>query len=207
MARNQFDREEEQKRQFKFTYAIGKMIEDAIREEVSEQLSCVPEEIRTDDEQNGQDIIIRYKGHVLYYLECKAKWRFGDNDRAHMSSQQMKQAVRNEKRYALLCVDCTESTGAHVPLDATKEQIWESREDIRLHTHVQTEIGRILSPIIKAQVMHEDDSSLNEEDTIRVYSSLTCNISKKVFIGGTPFNEFMSDLKANLKRQIEDLNQ
>ena len=207
MARNQFDREEEQKRQFKFTYAIGKMIEDAIREEVSEQLSCVPEEIRTDDEQNGQDIIIRYKGHVLYYLECKAKWRFGDNDRAHMSSQQMKQAVRNEKRYALLCVDCTESTGAHVPLDATKEQIWESREDIRLHTHVQTEIGRILSPIIKAQVMHEDDSSLNEEDTIRVYSSLTCNISKKVFIGGTSFNEFMSDLKANLKRQIEDLNQ
>ena len=55
--------------------------------------------------------------------------------------------------------------------------------------------------------MHEDDSSLNEEDTIRVYSSLTCNISKKVFIGGTSFNEFMSDLKANLKRQIEDLNQ
>ena len=205
IARNQVDKEEERKRQFRFTYTIGKMIEETIRKEVSEELTCTAEDIETSDEQNGQDMKIRYKGEVLYYLECKAKWVFSPTDQAHMSSQQIKQAVRHDDRYALLCVDCTKLTGAAVPLDAAEEQLWDSREDILAHTYVQTEIGKIFSPIIKPQVTHEDDSSINEETTIRLYSSLSCNISKTVFVSGVPFVTFMAELKENLRRQIETL--
>lgn len=204
IARTQFDREEERKRQFRFTYSIGKLIEDALRKGVSEELSCTPEDIKTDDEQNGQDMIIRYGEKILYYLECKAKWNF--SEQAHMSSQQMKQAVRNKDRYALLCVDCT-STGANVSPDANEEEIKAAHTDILKNTWVHTDIGGLLSTTIEPQVMHEDDVSIDEEKTIRIYSSLSCNISKTVFVCGAPFKDFMAELKERLRHQIETLHQ
>ena len=200
MARDQYDKEEEERRQFRFTYAIGKMIENTVRAEVSEELSCTADEIETDDFQNGQDMKILYRGEVLYYLECKAKWNFSEP--AHMSSQQMKQAARKEDRYALLCVDCTDSTGAHVPLDATVEQLAASREDILAHTYAHTGIGGLLSKTIGPQVRHEDDQSLDEEKAIRLYSLLSCNIPKMVFASGESFSVFITKLKQYLKDRI-----
>lgn len=167
-------------------------------------MSCTDEDIETDDEQNGQDMKIRYGGKILYYLECKAKWSFS-SEPAHMSSQQMKQAVRNKDWYALLCVDCT-PTGAKVSPDANEEAIMEAHLDILNNTWVHTDIGKLLSPTIEPQVRHEDDQSIDAEKTIRVYSSLSCNISKTVFISGAPFFTFMTELKENLKAQIESFN-
>lgn len=191
------ERELERQRQFNYTYTIGKLIEDTIRNEVSNELSCEPQEFETGDQQNGQDMVIRHKGEILYYLECKAKWNF--DDPAHMSSQQMKQAVRNSKRFALICVDCTRDTGAQVPSDATRDQVIAARKDILLHTHVHTDIGDLLKPTIESQVQHEDDKTLDEEKKVKVYSSLTCNIPKSVFITGEPFSTFIEGLKLTMR--------
>lgn len=203
-AKTLLEREKERERQFNFTYMLGKLIEDILREEVSDELTCTADDIQTDDEQNGQDMKIRYKGQVLYYLESKAKWNF--SEAAHMSSQQMKQAVRNSKDYAVLCVDCTQDTGASVSPEATKDDIYAAREDIMNHTRVHINIGDTLSPTVRPLIEHEDNKALDEDKSIRVYSSLSCNIPKAVFISGTPFKDFLSDLKVSIQRQIESLS-
>ena len=48
------ERELERQRQFNYTYTIGKLIEDTIRNEVSNELSCEPQEFETGDQQNGR---------------------------------------------------------------------------------------------------------------------------------------------------------
>lgn len=203
-AENQLKEEEERKRQFKFTYTIGKLIEDTLRREISDELSCEYPELETADRQKGQDMVILHNGNVLYYLESKAKWSF--NDLAHMSSEQMKQAVRHKERFALLCVDCTKDTGAQIAPDASDDEVAAASRDILLHTFVHTDIGKLLKPTIGSQVEHEDDKTLNEENTIKVYSSLSCNISKKVFRAGEPFADFIEKLKTEIKESMSQEN-
>lgn len=195
--------EKEKQRQFAFTYAIGKHIEDILRREINEEISCTPYEYETVDEQQGQDMVIRYKESTLFYLECKAKWSF--NDPAHMSSLQMKQAVRHHDRYALLCVDCTPDTGAKISPNATEDHVHALRGDILAHTYVHDDIGKLLSDTIGVQVKHEDDSTIDERRTIRIYSNYSCNITKEIFVSGKQFSIFMYDLKNYLKQIVESI--
>ena len=155
--------------------------------------------------QNGQDIVISYNNRPVYFLECKAKWNF--NDAAHMSSQQMKQAVRHHDRYALLCVDCTSDTGAQVSPDADKDQVKAAHEDVLSHIYVHTEIGKLFKKTLGDQVDKEDDASINYSQNIRVYSSYSCDITKGIFVSGTPFFSFMPVLKADSRRIIENESQ
>lgn len=208
-AEDLFHREQERNRQFFFTFAIGKFIEDDIRNEVNRELTCEHLEnkdtISTDDIQYGQDIVISYKGIPLYYLECKAKWNF--DDPAHMSSLQIKKAVKESKHYALCCVDCTLETGCKVPSDATKEVVAAAHLDILAHTHVHTNIGSLLSSTVNPVIRHEDDETIKDDSNIRIHGSFTCNIPKKVFVNdGTTFNEFMLQLKSLLKQMVDSIS-
>ena len=101
-----------------------------------------------------------------------------------MSSLQMKQAVRHKDKYALLCVDCTPDTGAKIYPDATEEQVRASRGDIFTHTYVHNNIGKLLSDTIGIQVIHEDDTTIDEKKTIKIYSNYSCNITKEIFVSG-----------------------
>ena len=202
---SKLEREKEQKRQFVFTYAIGKHIEDLLRSEIDDEISCTPYEYETLDEQYGQDMVIRYKESTLFYLESKAKWSF--NDPAHMSSSQMKQAVRHQDRYALLCVDCTPDTGAKISPDATENQVRASSVDILAHTYVHYKIGELLSNTIGTQVKHEDDSTIDEKKTIKIYSNYSCNITKDVFVSGKPFDSFMVYLKGILEQNVKSIKE
>lgn len=196
--------QQERDRQFRFTFAIGKLIEADIRKEVDNELTCEPLEspdsLATDDIQCGQDIVISYRSNPLYYIECKAKWNF--NNAAHMSTHQIKKAVRELKRYALCCIDCTADTGCKVSPDATDEEVNAAHADILAHTYVHTNIGEILSPTVSPVVRHEDDTTINEQSTIKVYGNFTCDIPKYIFIKGMLFNDFMQQLKATLKEII-----
>ncbi|GAA6530468.1 hypothetical protein LPYR103PRE_24410 [Segatella asaccharophila] len=196
--------QQERDRQFLFTFAIGKLIEDDIRNEVNSELTCSQSEISTDDVQYGQDMVIRYKGTPLYYIECKAKWNF--NEPAHMSSLQIKQAVRESVHYALCCIDCTPETGCNVSPDATKEDVSAAHSDILNHTYVNVNIGTILSSTVKPVVQQEEDTSFNEDSNIKVYGDFKCNISKHIFIKGTIFCDFMQRLKLTLKDMVDKIS-
>lgn len=190
------DERKEKERQFNFKYTIGKIIEDEIRHAVNEELSC---SYSTSDVQNGQDMIISYKGKPIYFLECKAKWSFTES--AHMSSQQMKKAVREIGHYALCCVDCTPDTGAKIPMDASMEEVMDAHDNILAHTYVHTNIGELLEPTI-SPIIKEEELTLLDDSNIRVRGELSSYIPKKVFVRGRPFYEFMADLNVQLREII-----
>ncbi len=190
----------ENERQFNFKYAIGKIVEDELRSSISSELSCG---FRASDEQDGQDIVIRYKGEPKYYLECKAKWSF--TDPAHMSSRQMKKAVREKDRYALCCVDCTRDTGAEIAMDATRDEVMNSRDEILAHTYVHTDIGDLLSSAV-SPVVKEEDSYDGDESRIRVRGDFSSDIPKKAFVRGIPFRDFLDSLLSTVSGLVSSEN-
>lgn len=200
------ENEKEKARQFRFAFAIGKQIEDLIREEVSQELSVEFSEnsnynLSAEDEQCGQDIIIsKPDGTALYYIECKAKWSF--HEKAHMSTLQIKQAVRKENNYALICVDCTSSTGVNISPEASEEEVRRALPEILKHTTVHRDIGQLFSAPLGALVDYEDEmNTKSDEDFIKLSCSLSCNIPKPKFIDGQTFDDFMKDLMILLEKQ------
>ena len=145
-------------------------------------------------------MVISFKGEPIYFIECKAKWNF--TDPAHMSSLQMKQAVREKGRYALCCVDCTTDTGAKVSMNASKDDIIAAHDDIIAHTYVHTNIGEVLSPTVSPIIKEEDTFRTEDESSIRVRGDLNCSIPKRVFVKGMPFKEFISDLTARVREEL-----
>ena len=192
--------ERDAEQQFAFVYAIGKKIEEELQNEINDEFANISVNIETRNQQNGQDIVIYVQDKPIFYIECKAKWNF-HTEPAHMSSAQIKQAVKCSDKYALLCVDCTGSTGAKIPIDATKEQIHNSIHDILNHTYAHLDIGKLLAPTIEAQLKHENDGTIDNEQAIRIYSTLSCDIPKSVFNSGEAFDSFIQSLKMRIKNE------
>ncbi len=188
----------EAERQFNFKYTIGKIIEDELRRAISDGIMC---DCQVEDEQDGQDIIIRYMGKPIFYLECKAKWNFSDP--ARMSSRQVKKAVREKDRYALCCVDCTPDTGAKIPANATREEVMSRHDEIIGHTYILSNIGDVLSTAVNP-LIKEEDSDDGSESRIHVKGDLRTDIPKNVFINGTPFREFLCILQSKVNAIVSE---
>ena len=156
---------------FKQMLSIGKEIENKLREVLDETLLEIQyrreeEKMLVGDVQNGQDIIIRYKEKDIYYIEVKSKWNF--DEPAHMSVNQMRQAVLNSDHYALCCVELTDYSSADV------EKI--SIQTVLSHCYVHLDIGHKLSDLIEAIV--NDDSDAETHIKIRDYR---CDLNKGFF--------------------------
>lgn len=202
-AKELLEKQNEQIRQFNFTFTIGKLVEDIVREEVGSELHCSfskdMDSFSADDVQNGQDIIIYKNGAPVYYIECKAKWDF--KDQAHMSSNQIKKAFTEKGHYALCCIDCTADTGCCVAPDASKEDVYTSKDDILRHTYVLDKVDALVKADLNPLIKQEDDPNFDERAFIKVYSYLSTNISKKVFTSGKPFISFIKELIVELKEK------
>lgn len=152
--------------------SIGKEIENKLRETLDEKLlefqyRRQDEKMAVDDVQNGQDIIIRYKGKDIYYVEVKSKWNF--NHPAHMSVNQMRQAVLNPGNYALCCVELTDYSSTDVETIPVLT--------ILEHCYVHFDIGKKLSQLIDAIV--KDDSDAETHIKITDYR---CDLNKGFFM-------------------------
>lgn len=97
------EEEEYKKTDFQFKKTIGTHIEKLVREEIKVDLKTF--EVKVQEEQGGQDITIKYKGEIIYYIEVKSRW--DSRNSITMSSLQMERAVENQTKYSLCCVDMT----------------------------------------------------------------------------------------------------
>ena len=97
------EEEEYKKNDFLFKKTIGTHIEKLVREEIKVDLKTF--EVKVQEEQGGQDITIKYKGEIIYYIEVKSRW--DSRNSITMSSLQMQRAVENQTKYSLCCVDMT----------------------------------------------------------------------------------------------------
>ena len=157
----------------KYMQNIGKIIENKLGEEIKNLLRfeyCEKEGVlEVNDIQNGQDIIIRKDEKIIYYIEVKTKWNF--EQPAHMSTNQMRQAVLNPDCYALCCVDLTAYSAS------IEDEINEG--DIIKNTYVHLDIGSKLGKFLKEIVNDKSD----EETNLKI-SNYQSNFNKGFFKSG-----------------------
>ena len=173
-AREYMQNERDRQLTFNHMLYIGKAIEDKLREKLKDELLQFEyrqkdETMEINDIQNGQDIVVRYNDNIIYYIEVKSKWNF--DQPAHMSTNQMRQAVLNPDCYALCCVDLTQySANIADMIDV---------DTIINNTYVHMDIGYILGHFIETIVKDQSDEEYHIK--IRDYQS---NLNKGFFLNG-----------------------
>lgn len=190
--------EYENEARFNHLHAIGKHIEEVLRDKIGSDLVQVENPTHTEehtmaeDVQNGQDIIVRVKNGEewtdVYYVEVKSKWDF--TEPAHMSTRQVRMAALHPEKYALCCVDLRE----HKNEDLKNLQ----PETIIECTRVKMEIGDILNPMVKA-ILEADNHSDDERIKISEYRS---NIGAKVFEIGDTFDMLLDKIENKVKSTL-----
>lgn len=193
--------EHENEARFRHLQAIGKHIEDVLREKIDSDLVQVENPTRTEgntiaeDVQNGQDIIVRVKKDGqwtdVFYVEVKSKWDF--TEPAHMSTRQIRMAALHPKEYALCCVD----------LRAHKDEDLENlpEETIIGCTKVKMSIGDILNPLVK-EILAADNRSDDEQIKISEYRS---NIGARVFEVGEPMYRMIERIEEIARKHLLNL--
>lgn len=98
--------EYQRKANFQFKHQIGTHIEEKLKEHL--KLLFEPEDIKCEviEEQDGQDIVIRIKDEIKYYIEVKSRW--DKRTSVKMSRNQTLRAFQHHKSYALCYVDMTD---------------------------------------------------------------------------------------------------
>lgn len=190
--------EYENKARFSHLHAIGKHIEDVLREKIGSDLVQVKNPTRTEgntiaeDVQSGQDIIIRVRtGETwmdAFYVEVKSKWDF--TEPAHMSTRQVQMAAKHPEEYALCCVDLRDHKNEDLE-NLPAETIIEC-------TKVKMRIGDTLKPLVK-EILAADDRSDDEQIKISEYRS---NMGSKVFEVGEPLGELLDAIVGKVKSLI-----
>lgn len=147
--------ERERATSFSHMLSIGKTIEDRLRDGLQAELFVERREadkpMEVNDIQNGQDIVIKHNGEIIYFIEVKSKWNF--DQPAYMSKNQMRQAVQNPDCYALCCVDLTGHRASN--LDCLADKI------IVDNTYVHLDIGYKLKVFLGNIVYDNSDEETN----------------------------------------------
>ncbi len=94
------------KANFQFKHQIGTHMEEKLKEHL--KLLFQPEDIECEvlGEQDGQDIVIKIKGEIRYYIEVKSRWDKRTSIR--MSRNQTLRSNEYQNIYALCSVDMTD---------------------------------------------------------------------------------------------------
>ena len=187
--------EREDEARFNHLHAIGKYIEDVLRNKIGLDLVQVEQpnhrdgDIMAEDVQNGQDIIVRIKNGEawadVYYVEVKSKWDFSEP--AHMSARQIRNAVLHPDNYALCCVDLRSYKN--------DDLLNLSEQTILNNTRVKMDIGKELANMMQ-EIVRADDKSDDIQIKISDYRS---NISAKVFEVGEPIYYLIECIENKIK--------
>ena len=188
--------ERENEARFNHLHAIGKYIEDVLRNKIGLGLVQVEQpnrrdgDIMAEDVQNGQDIIVRIKNGEawadVYYVEVKSKWDFSEP--AHMSARQIRKAVLHPDNYALCCVDLRSYKN--------DDLLNLSEQAILNNTRVKMDIGKELANMMQ-EIVRADDNSDDIQIKISDYRS---NISAKVFEVGVPICNLIECIENKIKK-------
>ncbi|MBD0779298.1 DUF3883 domain-containing protein [Maribacter sp. ANRC-HE7] len=180
--------ENQRKTNFQFKHKIGTHIEEKLKENLKQLFQ--PEEIKCEvlGEQDGQDIVIKIKDEVKYYIEVKSRW--DKRTSIKMSRNQTLKSNEQQDIYALCSVDMTDYHG-------------EDRYEI-------SDINKILDKIkfvnnIGEQVEHlvKVLKQTKEQDEIHLDGDYRTLVPQKVIEEfGLSFNHFEDYLINSLKSTV-----
>lgn len=104
LGKEALENEQREEADFKFKKTIGTHIEKLVRQKIGDYLTNF--EIKVEEQQGGQDIVIIHNGEIVYYIEVKSRW--DNRNSITMSPLQMKKAVENKSKYSLCCVEMSD---------------------------------------------------------------------------------------------------
>ncbi|MGM9746582.1 MAG: sacsin N-terminal ATP-binding-like domain-containing protein [Paludibacteraceae bacterium] len=190
-------KELDDKARFNHLHAIGKHIENVLRERIKsgifEVKTTQEQDASADDMQNGQDIVIRVnksgEWKEVYYIEVKSKWDFSEP--AHMSTCQIRKATCHPDCYALCCVDLR---------DYRNEDLINLSEEVIIgSTKVKLDIGKQLGNMVQ-NILTADNYSDDVQIKISDYRS---NMSAKVFSEGETIDGLISEIEEHLNTELK----
>lgn len=141
---------------FEHKYILGRHMEKILRGGLSELLR---ERVtaKVEDIQNGQDIVVRLDGKVIYYIEVKSRW--GVDNPIRMSKNQTLKAFEKRDEYALCAVDLVGFEG-----DALKV---ETVEEIEKCIYFKRDIGARVEHLIDILELEKDLEKINLDGDYR----------------------------------------
>lgn len=187
-------KELDDKARFNHLHAIGKHIENVLRERIKSGMFEVrtTQDTSADDMQNGQDIVIRVnksgEWKEVYYIEVKSKWDFSEP--AHMSTYQIRKATLHPDCYALCCVDLRDHKN--------EDLINLSEETIIGNTKVKLDIGKQLGKMVQ-NILNADDCPDDVQIKISDYRS---NMSAKVFSEGDTIDSLIKQIENCILKSV-----
>lgn len=165
---------------FEFKKAIGVHIENLVRKKVQADLTGF--EVDVQERQGGQDIIIRLKNEIVYYMEVKSRWN--NRNSITMSNLQVKNAVKNKTKYSLCCVEMSD----YIPVDGNRYEV----KDISLivdRIRFVNDIGSRIEPLISNAVSAEA-----REDDVKLTDEYRAVVPQPVVVKGMTFDDFVNSL-------------
>ena len=136
---------------FDMKMKLGKYVEDYLRQELTEELAEMDLSVEVNDEQGGQDIVIKKNGEPVYFIEVKSRWITADS--VMMSARQLERSVEEQNRYALFAVDMTQYNQEDVRLHRYPNSVEEMVKRIK----VVPSIGRLNKEIIPTKRDAEEE--------------------------------------------------
>ncbi len=163
---------------YRHKHLIGTHIERLIRERIGKDISDFS--AKPEEEQGGQDIVIRCDGRAVYYIEVKSRWDARSGS-ITMSPLQMERAVGKYKNYSLFYVDMTDYNDPDRFCVSDVDKIID-------RIKVLSDIGERFRPLVDGILSRDVE---NEVSLTREYRG---NIPLSVARQGIDFGTFMNTL-------------
>lgn len=175
------DNQLEQAEKLAFKKLLGEQIELVIKKRMQAQLQQL--EVAVLNQQNGQDLVIRVAGTVVYQIEVKSRWN--KDYTTTLSYNQSTQAVLHPERYALCSVDLVD----YYPTDGSSRHDITNVDQIVERIRFVTDIGEQIKPLVGELKRMETD-----EDAVRLADQFRIMVPRRITYAGKPFGEFMDYL-------------
>ncbi|MET7029795.1 sacsin N-terminal ATP-binding-like domain-containing protein [Sediminicola luteus] len=180
--------ENQHKANFQFKHRIGTHIEEKLKQHL--KLLFQPEDIKCEvlGEQDGQDIVIKIKDEIKYYIEVKSRWDKRTSIR--MSRNQTLRSNEHHEVYALCSVDMT---------DYHEEDRFEIADINKILNKIKF-VNNIGEKVEHLVVVFEQTKQLDEIHLDGDYRTLVPQKVIEEF--GISFNQFEDYLITSLKNTI-----
>ena len=165
-----------------FKLDLGKFVEKILRDELNLQFQAVTLTVKpVEDEQGGQDMVLRVNGEVLYYIEVKSRW--SSDKSVLMSTSQHRRSYMEKEHYALCAVD----------------MVGTDKEDVKTHNYPPfSEVESRIDVLMNIGMLNErlKDATEDSQGKVHVNGGYQVLVSQDVIkANSVPFSVFVNELK------------
>lgn len=188
LGRKEAKRLHDEQKDKQYKHKLGEYVEMYLFKELQDELKGINLKVDVEDEQGGQDIIIKDGDTPLYYIEVKSRWT---SDRSVlMSALQHQRSESNPDKYALFSVNMYEFDRRYVD-----EHIYPPFEETKDRIKVVNNIGELNKGLLKKVADYTTEAHVNSDYKITVPQRL---IDKEMI----SFDEFMQVVIVRLQKYM-----